>query len=464
MMTLLIKLLRFAGVDRAVGYGVLARLWQIIAGPVSMIVIATNLSREQQGFYFTFNSLVALQLFFELGLTGVIATFVSHEFVDLTWGNRGTISGDPRSLQRLEDILAKATLWFSVASVLLFIVLIPAGLLFFGQGKHAGVDFSWRLPWILVVAGTSCNLMVTPFFSVVMGSGDVANVNKREMLGAVLGPLLSWTVLLLHGGLFAAPAVAFGNMLVSWLYLARQKPELLKKAWDCVKKLRLEKHQEARVSWRGEIWPLQWKIALSWISGYFLFQLFNPVLFHYQGPVVAGQMGMTLSATNALMGVCITWMSAKSPEFGKLIAQREWRQLDKLFNRVLLQTFVISVIGATIGWSAIWFLQGHYKIGARFIPASDAAFLLAAVCLVVVVFGLATYLRAHKQEPFMVLSISSALIQGSLIWVMGKYFSSRGVSMAYFAVSLFFVLPYAVIIWRRCRRMWHSEGEGAVVK
>lgn len=463
-MSLLTRLLRFAGVDRAIGYGVLARLWQVIAGPVSMIVIATNLSREQQGFYFTINSLLALQLFFELGLTGVIATFVSHEFVDLTWGNRGTITGDPRSLRRLEDILAKTTLWFCVAAVLLIVFLIPAGLLFFSQGKQAVTDFSWRLPWILAVAGTAGNLMVTPFFSVMMGSGDVANVNKREMLGAFLGPMLSWSVLLLHGGLFAAPAVTFGNLLVSWLYLCRQKPELLKKAWRCIKEIRRAKAQEERVSWRGEIWPLQWKIALSWISGYFLFQLFNPVLFHYHGAVVAGQMGMTLSASNALMGVCITWMSAKSPEFGKLIAQQEWRRLDALFFRTLSRSTAISILGAVGGWSVIWYLQGHFKIGARFIPASDAAFLLAAVCIVIVIFGLATYLRAHKQEPFMVLSISNALLQGSAIWIMGKYFASRGVSMAYFAVSLCFGLPYAVIIWQRCRRKWHASDGGMPIK
>ena len=34
--------------------------------------------------------------------------------------------------------------------------------------------------------------------------------------------------------------------------------------------------------------------------GYFIFQLFNPVLFATEGAVVAGQMGMTLAALNGI--------------------------------------------------------------------------------------------------------------------------------------------------------------------
>ena len=44
-----------------------------------------------------------------------------------------------------------------------------------------------------------------------------------------------------------------------------------------------------KISWRKEVFPMQWKIALSFMSGYFVFQLFTPVLFHYQGAEVASQ-------------------------------------------------------------------------------------------------------------------------------------------------------------------------------
>ena len=45
--------------------------------------------------------------------------------------------------------------------------------------------------------------------------------------------------------------------------------------------------RHGRVSWKHEIWPFQWRIAVSWMSGYFIFDLINPVAFYFCGPVDA---------------------------------------------------------------------------------------------------------------------------------------------------------------------------------
>jgi hypothetical protein len=33
------------------------------------------------------------------------------------------------------------------------------------------------------------------------------------------------------------------------------------------------------IDWWKEVWPFQWRIAISYACGFFIFQLFNPVLF-----------------------------------------------------------------------------------------------------------------------------------------------------------------------------------------
>jgi len=96
----MLNFLRFIGVNRAVGYGLLSRVWGLLSGPVTMFIIATKFSKEQQGFLYTISSLLALQVFFELGLTNVIATFASHEFAKLKWEEKGKISGDTVALER----------------------------------------------------------------------------------------------------------------------------------------------------------------------------------------------------------------------------------------------------------------------------------------------------------------------------------------------------------------------------
>jgi len=451
----IVGIARFFGVDRAVGYGVLARVWGLFAGLLTMFIVAARFSKEQQGFYFTFSSLLTLQIFFELGLMYVVATFVSHEFAGLQWGEQGGIVGETAAKGRIIDLLAKTTKWFAFASFLLIVGLIPAGLLFLGWEQNTPREFAWRLPWVLAVVATALSLLITPFFAMIMGSGDVVAVNRRELIGLIIGTCFSWIVIEFNGGLYAVSAVLAGNILSAWTYLLREKPILLRLVWDSIFHSARRGGRQETVSWGNEIWPMQWKIALSWVSGYFIFQLFNPILFHYYGPAVAGQMGMTLSAANALVAVSLTLMIAKSPEFGKLIALREWGRLDQLFGRIAVQSGFIAVLGGCAGWGAIWLLQAQHPIGQRFLPHQQAAVLFASFCIQVVIQGYAIYLRAHKKEPFLISTVVISLLQGASTWYLGKRYSSEGITTGFLMISLFVSLPISYVIWSRCKKAWH---------
>ena len=454
---ILLKTLLFFGFDRAVSYGVLARVWGVVAGPVTMIIIASRFSLDQQGFYYTFSSLLALQIFFELGLLYVIAQFASHEFVHLRWGLHGRIEGDPIAKERFTELLCNSAKWFGIASLFMILILIPAGLYFFRYGQNGQPDFVWRIPWILAVVGTGLNLLVTPFFAVIMGSGEVATVNHRELIGGIAGSIISWVVMGAHGGLFAVFAVTFGNIIISWSYLIRQKPELLKFVWTKLLNNTRLPREKAILSWWDEVWPMQWRMAISSGASYFIFQLFTPVLFHYHGAAVAGQMGMTLAAGNALLWSSMTMIVTKSPLFGKLIATRDWENLDRQFYRVSYQSITFVVVGASIGLSIIWFLQKNYQVGERFIPVSHAALLLGAVCVHVIIGGFVIYLRAHKREPLLGITVATSVIQGATVWLLGKWYSTFGVSLAYFTVTSFVILPAVFIVWKRCKKIWHTD-------
>jgi len=447
-------ILRCLGFDRAVSFGILARVWSLFSGPVTMVVIATDLTPAQQGFYFTYSSLLALQTFFDLGLMYVIAQFCSHEFVNLAWSRQGALEGEPVALRRFTDLLCKTTLWFGVAALLMMAVLIPAGLVFFSQKGDVG--FHWRLPWILAVVGTSLNLFVMPFFAIILGSGDVVTVNKRELVAALASSLLCWGVLGLHGGLYAAFAVNVGALCISWGYLLTRRPELVCLAWrGWFGEERVLRKAPGGLSWWREIWPMQWRLAISSGASYFIFQLFNPVLFQYHGSVVAGQMGMTLTAANALLAGSTTVFNARIPELGKRVAVRDWKGLDAIFFDGTWRALILALLGTIAGTAAIWALQAYTVIGRRFIPVSHAALLFFTVFFQIVIASLSAYLRAHKREPLMKMTVLASVLQGFVTWYCGKHFGSLGVTAGFFSVTALFIFPYCLVVWIRCRREWH---------
>ena len=112
------KVLQRFEVDRAIFYGLVTKLWSLCSGPVTATVIATRFTPEIQGYYYTFATILALQVFIELGLGTVIIQFVSHEWSKLSFGKSGTIEGDTDSLSRLSSIAKIAFKWYVIAAVL----------------------------------------------------------------------------------------------------------------------------------------------------------------------------------------------------------------------------------------------------------------------------------------------------------------------------------------------------------
>src|SRR5580692_5350773 len=112
------------GIDRAIVFTVLARIWSSSAGLITVLLIARFLTRAEQGYYYTFSSLVALQIVFELGFSFVILQMASHERVYLTISSNLDISGDPVAHRRLASVFQKSVHWYSCAALLLALFLV----------------------------------------------------------------------------------------------------------------------------------------------------------------------------------------------------------------------------------------------------------------------------------------------------------------------------------------------------
>src|SRR3989338_7318335 len=188
--------------DQALFYSLLARTAQMVAGAITLVFIIYFFHPVEQGFYYTFNSVLNMELFFELGLTFVILQTTSHYFINLTWQENGEISGNVTEQERLLAFLKKSAYWYIIAALAFGMILIPAGGYFFSLKKELPIHFHWWLPWILVVAGSALNLSLSPFLASIEGSGQVAKVYRFRTQQLFLASGASWIVLAAGGGLY----------------------------------------------------------------------------------------------------------------------------------------------------------------------------------------------------------------------------------------------------------------------
>jgi hypothetical protein len=436
------------GIDRAVGFSVLARFWSSAAGLVTIALIARFLSSVEQGYYYTFGSLVALQIIFELGFSFVILQMASHERAQLSISSQYEISGNPVSHARLASVIQKSVRWYSIGAGLMTVTLLPAGFYFFYTHSHAGDAVRWQLPWCSAAVMAALNFQLDPLLSFFEGCGYVQEIARLRFLQSVRGSILAWAALITRHGLYAPSMMLLGMAAGSTVWLLAKRKLLLGL---------LKYHVgESRIRWNEEVWPFQWRIAVSWFCGYFLFWIFNPVLFAFRGPVEAGQMGMSLGLANAIQAIAVSWVSTKSAPFGNLIARKEFQQLDEVFFHALTQSSGVSVAGGLFAWLGCVYLNWrHFRFAHRLLDPFTLGILLLYMVVNVVIASEAYYLRAHKQEVFFVNSLVGAVAVTLCTFVFGREYGATGIVVSCCFLNLG-VLMWATHKFRKYRSLWHT--------
>lgn len=453
MTALIAWLKQYVGANRAVGYLLLARIWQFGAGLVTVTFLLRSYSEEFRDHYYLFSNLLGLQMFAELGLPMILIILASHEWSALQLAPTGEITGEPSALQRLASLDRFGARWFRVCAFLMFAGVGCAGWEF-SRGKS---DYSlvWQLPWWTTVAVNAWTLTYLPRLSLLEGCNQLVMINFVRICQAVTGSLAVWACLGSGAGIWS---LAVAN--------------LVRGAWECYlvevyyrrffRTLRQSPESAERISWKREIWPLQWRLALQSVAGYFSTYFFVPVLYKYGREGEAGQMGMTWNILSTIQQTSLSWVQTRTPEFGMLAARRD---LDTLERR-LFRTGCISVGVFLLGAASFWLLlAGLHWQGIRvvngFLPLSTTAVLILGLTAVQVALVQHVYVRIHKRDPFVVIGTFSSLAVAGLVWYFGSRYGAWGLAWAYTGFCFSYTLPVSVTILLIYRKQFRAEAVAA---
>ena len=440
------KNLRILGFNKSVLYSFMGRGWLLLGGLVTSFLIASNFSPELQGYYYAFNSLLTLTVFAELGLTSVLINFISHEWLDLRLDEKKTVLGDSNSVSRLISLCYFSKRWFMFAALFVIVALLIFGYFFWLDTNSS--DIEWKLPWAALAIVTGLIMLFLPISSALEGCNQLVSLYKFRLIQYFVVSIVAWLAILLGADLWTASISSLAGLitisLLSWVnygpFLSRiffSKPNL-----DCI-------------NWQRDILPMQWRIALSWIGGYFTFALFVPVLFRYHGPVVAGQMGMTWAFIAALMSISSAWIAPHGPSFGLLVASKDFSELNKRFKNIFFVNTCLMLLGSLALLTAIILLNNLYpELGIRLLSPGITAIFLIGTVIYSMGLPIATYLRAHKQEPLTKISIIGGLLSGILVIIFGTKYGAMGMAIAY-STSTIITLPFLFKVLVTKQKEWH---------
>jgi type IV secretory pathway TrbD component len=433
----------------------LNQLWRMVSGPLMFVFIPLYLTKEIQGYWYTFISLSALAIFADLGFSNIVLQFSAHEFSHLSFGPDYRLEGNDNHLKRLSSFFMFVIKWASLMIAIVFPLILVVGVVLFSQ-KHSSVQ--WLIPWVIYLMGSAVSFFNTTLISFVQGCNQVSKSQRIALFVSVINTTIILVMLVLKMNLFALAIAMIVSTVTSLLYVVFIFRNLFRQMIESAKRY--------YHSWKKEFLGLLWKYAFVFGAGYFIFQIYSPLVFSLHTPEEAGKVGITLALWIAIFFISNVWMLAVTPKMNMLAAKKDWKSMDGLLVKNMSLSILTYLTGVIALVLFVFLTRGRFgfldKIFSRFLG------LFPMVCLAVVwllqlgINALSIYLRSHKQEPLVASSIASGIYVAVTSVLCAKFLPTNYIFLGLLS-SYIWNLPWIISIFINKRKLWHASNELEII-
>ena len=420
--------------------------WRLISGPLMLLLIPLYLSEEQQGYWYLFGSVAALSTFADLGFSNIILQFSAHEYASLKIGDNGLLEGESENIKKIGSFLRFVIRWLSTICSIVYPIIFLVGIYFLVRDKVFSI---YIIPWIVYSIGSLVNFFNNSILSFIEGMDQISKIQKSRLIVAIINSVTVISCLLLHLNIYA---LAFGVILsASFMFITIFKTfgKILKQIWV--------ESADFSYPWKKEILPLFKKYVLSFASGYFMFQIYTPLLHYFHGPIYSGKIGISMNLVTAIFNFSTIFVYTITPRINMLIEKKDWIELDRIFNKRLILSGIAYLFITCCFFVFIKLFSGIpliNKIVSRFLPWQGLLILIIAYFIQVFINSWAVYLRGHKIEPYWYTGIVSAIWVFIITLLIGKFMSPD-----YFFLGLLssyvWGTPWSYIIYRKWKKQLH---------
>lgn len=420
----------------------LNQLYRLISGPMMLLFIPLYLTEQEQGYWYTFTSLAALSVFADLGFSTIILQFSAHEFAFLHFNSKGEIVGDNIHLKKLADFFRFSIKWLCGIICIVFPLIVIYGFYFISTKNND--DIIWKIPWIIYSCSSAIVFVYSSLLYFFEGCNSVAKVEYIRFKILVLTSCIIIIGLFFEIKLYALALSLLGSFSYGLYLLYKHFNTPMKQLW-IISKIQY-------YSWKKEFFNLIWRYALSWSSGYFIFQIFIPLAFNYYDSVFAGKVGLSMSIWTAIMSISSVFLVAKTPQINILISKKLWVQLDKELKNIFIKMIVAYTLGMIIFFTLNKLLYDIFFVFQRLLDIYSMIILSICWLFQLIINFMATYLRAHKKEPLMNISILGAIYTFGVTFYIVNNYSSEYFFLGFLS-KFIITLPYIVYIFYLQRKV-----------
>ena len=418
-------------------YGMIGRSWLILTGPITIIVLTVYFTPYAQGYFFTFMSLAAARTVAELGLGQVIIVKVAQLCPPMA--NSSDAVPPP-----VAGLIQFATKWFAGAGFVVGALLCVGGTILLGANK-ALPTAEWLPPWIALSWLVGIDVALSGLLFPIEGAGRVRSAYFCRMVRSFINSLVLWLLIVLGLQLWSI-SIALACSLVWTAFF------LFSRARFVVDALR-PGAAATKIDWLSEVFPAQWRLALSSLAEYIGFSTVIPLMYVMHGTVVAGQLGVTWQLAEAVASIAGAIVFSRFPEFSRLAGTRSSRELDGLFLSTSGISMALCFLGALgVGLGVLLLQESGFQVATRMLPLEQVVLLMFGLQIWHFNLPIVSYLRAHGGDPYLPASVIAGVLLFTVTVTLGRWFGPAGWIWGYTILAVGVMLPLGLFLLRRQRR------------
>ncbi|MEM6363222.1 MAG: hypothetical protein AAF745_02265 [Planctomycetota bacterium] len=442
--------------DKTQGRALLTKLWQALSGPVTITLILTLLSVDEQAVYYSLVSIIALQNFFELGLSNLLVSHAGRE-QPAYQSSKNEVANQAR--HRLASLHRGATQWFAAATLGFMSLALVVGYVSF-TGVTESV--AWQLPMLTIIPLAGGIVFLLPKLAILEGLGHRSTIYRMRLWQMVLGSLAVWATLTMNGKLWclaSATAVQLLASLVVVVLLRHDLPSSSKKNQPLnpspLTTRATTPSPESNpkpLLWRRDVLPGQWRLGVIAITQHAATQLFTIILLNFDSESAAAAMGMVQSIASPLQMLALTWLQTNLSVASSLHGSGERERAGTLWRRAAIASCGFLICGLV---ALIMILAGllwwRPELSPRFLNPGQAALLFGSYLANHVVAIQGFYVVSRFSRPIFGPAVIGLFACGLGSWI-GVYLAGlNGLLWGYLIVSLAIFLPLHTRAYLRTR-------------
>lgn len=380
-------------IDSTIFWGILNKCWGFISGPITTVIIIFYLTPEFQGYFYTFIQVAAISHLSDMGLNTIFLFIISKKYSLFHKSNASFSDQASSETTDLKSVLSLMYKYLLIVPFIIFPIVYFFGLYFFNAKDSFVID--WQFAWLVLSFVISIDVSSLFLIAHLEAFNKVKLSNQIKLIKSVVTSVSLWTLLMNNYGLLSIGyAVALGLIFFVLIYIYVFRKIIL---------FTLVNRASSTINWREDIWPFQWKMAVTWIFGSYLLYNSNIIIvFYYLGPLKAGMFGLTFAVSELILTASHIWIEVITPKITYLVTEKKYDQARKLLTLRLIQTVVVTLILGIIFYLGLYIIKINYDfVYERFMPLYSIPLILIAGIIRHIIHAQTIFIRSHQKEDMM---------------------------------------------------------------